>query len=183
MNGETGSERSELAFVTEDVKRQRRIAREIMADSEAVGRLLDSDTSALGTDEISFLKRLREQLQARAEDLSDNASDTASHDPRTRRASARAQAIPEPAPAVTAAPGYLPRRETEQREEPRGALDLARVVVVCYLMFLFAFMGYLFAKSHLMRVDVTGDIIEMLKVFLMPMAMLVLGFFFGASRR
>lgn len=70
------------------------------------------------------------------------------------------------------------------REAPRRApLDIARVVVVCYLLFLFAYLGYLFAKSQLLHVDVTGDITEMFKVFLLPLVMLVLGYYFGASRR
>ncbi|MFM2130684.1 MAG: hypothetical protein RL477_2230 [Pseudomonadota bacterium] len=183
MNGDSGSERADLAFLAEGVKRQRRIAREIMADSEAIGRLLDSDTSALGSDEVNFHKRMREQLLARAEDLNDNANDTAAREPRARRGAARA-----PAPEVAAsAPREAPAPQGPATQGPtterRGAEDLARVVVVCYLMFLFAFMGYLFAKSHLMRVDVTGDIIEMFKVFLLPTVMLVLGFFFGSSRR
>ncbi len=95
-----------------------------------------------------------------------------------------------PAPsAAQAAPGASPAQApaqsapSEPAQAPRGVLDLARIVVVAYLMFLFAFMGYLFAKSHLLNVDVSGEITDMLKVFVAPLLMLVLGFFFGAARR
>ena len=73
--------------------------------------------------------------------------------------------------------------EHARDERRRAPLDIARVVVVCYLMFLFAYLGYLFAKSQLRHVDVTGDIMEMFKVFLLPLVMLVLGYYFGAARR
>lgn len=70
-----------------------------------------------------------------------------------------------------------------RRGRGRGAMRIAWAVVVGYLMFLFAYLGYLFARSHLVRVDVTGDIIELVQVFLLPLVMLVLGYAFGASRR
>jgi len=149
--------------------RRRRIARELLTEAEAVGRLLDSNTAAIGTDETLFLKRLRSNLLARAEEvgqMNDFTDAPAATPPRGNETS--------PAPTtVQSAPG----------QAPRGALDLARVVIVSYLMFLFAFMGYLFAKSHLLRVDVSGEITDMLKVFVAPLLMLVLGFFFGSSRR
>ena len=94
-----------------------------------------------------------------------------------------------PAPAPRTSAGVSPAQArvqtpaTEPAQAPRGALDLARIVIVSYLMFLFAFMGYLFAKSHLLQVDVSGEITDMLKVFVAPLLMLVLGFFFGSSRR
>ncbi len=73
--------------------------------------------------------------------------------------------------------------EHGRRRRASGAVQIAWTVVVCYLLFLFAYLGYLFAKSHLLRVDVTADIVDMLKVFLVPVVMLVLGYALGASRR
>ncbi len=152
------------------VARRRRIARELLTEAEAVGRLLDSNTAAIGTDETLFLKRLRSNLLARAEELTQMTDSDEMPAP-----GATAQASAKPAP-VQSQPG-------EPAQAPRGVLDLARIVVVAYLMFLFAFMGYLFAKSHLLHVDVSGEITDMLKVFVAPLLMLVLGFFFGAARR
>lgn len=155
------------------IARRRRIARELLTEAEAVGRLLDSNTAAIGTDETLFLKRLRSNLLARAEELTQMTDRDETPAPSTAQATPGAS--PEQASAQTPA--------TEPAQAPRGALDLARIVVVAYLMFLFAFMGYLFAKSHLLRVDVSGEITDLLKVFVAPLLMLVLGFFFGTARR
>jgi hypothetical protein len=145
----------------EDTARRHRVARELLAEADAIAALLANNDAALGSEEVKFLSRLRDSLIARAGELCN--------------VQTAAPARPAPA-AAPAAPAQI-------SSESPGSLDLARTVVVCYLMFLFAFLGYLFAKSHLMRVDVTGDIVEMFKVFLLPTVMLVLGFFFGASRR
>ncbi len=149
------------AFASEDTARRHRVARELLAEADAIASLLANNDTALGSDEVKFLSRLRDSLIARAGDLCD--------------VQATMPTRPGTGTATSAAPAA--------GGDGTGGLDLARTVVVCYLMFLFAFLGYLFAKSHLMRVDVTGDIVEMFKVFLLPTVMLVLGFFFGASRR
>lgn len=70
-----------------------------------------------------------------------------------------------------------------RRRGNRGVVTLVSTVVVCYLLFLFAYLGYLFAKSATMDVDVSGEITDMLKVFLLPLVTLVLGYAFGALRR
>lgn len=72
------SPRQPFAFLVRDVKRQRAVARGLLDDAEAVTRLLASDTAALGSEEIAFLKRLRADLLAHARALGENASDTAS---------------------------------------------------------------------------------------------------------
>lgn len=167
--------------------RRLRIARDLLSEAEAIGRLLDNQTAALGTNEILFLKRLRSSLLAKAEELGQMTGEPL---PRPRAAPAptaefpRAEpaavpAQPPPSAAVSPAAAAAPSPE----RDGRGALDLARIVVVSYLMFLFAFMGYLFAKSHLMRVDVSGEISDLLKVFLVPLVVLLLGFYFGSTRR
>lgn len=66
-----------FAFLLRDVKRQRAVARGLLADADAVGRLLASDTAALGSDEIAFLERLRADLLAHARALGENANATA----------------------------------------------------------------------------------------------------------
>lgn len=153
----------------EDVSSRRRIGRELLAEAEAIAGLLASDTAALGSDEVKFLARLRDALIARASELNDiAATEPPARPPAPQRGSA-AMTESEPSPA--------------HKSKGRGAMDLARVVVVSYLMFLFAYMGYLFARSHLMQVDVTEDIVDMFKLFLLPLVVLVLGFAFGASRR
>ncbi len=168
----TDSPAASPATTGDAATRRRRITRELLTEAEAVGRLLDSNTAAIGTDETLFLKRLRSNLLARAEELGQmtDTDDAPAPAPRTSAGVSPAQArVQTPA--------------TEPAQAPRGALDLARIVIVSYLMFLFAFMGYLFAKSHLLQVDVSGEITDMLKVFVAPLLMLVLGFFFGSSRR
>lgn len=158
----------------DSVARRRRIARDLLTEAEAVGRLLESETSALGTNEILFLRRLRSSLLSKAEELTQMTDEPAP---------ARRRALPSAAePRMELRPVPEPSAAAENRSD-RGALEMARVVVVSYLMFLFAFMGYLFAKSHLLRVDVSGEISDMLKVFLVPLVLLLLGFFFGSSRR
>ena len=141
------------------------------------------DSGDIGYD-IRRQQRMARDLRSDAEDLSrligrDTAalgSEEIAHLHRLReRLGTRADELADEAARRGAAP--------QGKTPGRGGLGLARTVVVCYLMFLFAFMGYLFAKSHLMHVDVTSDIIEMLKVFLLPIVTLVLGFYFGASRR
>lgn len=155
------------ATPADDVLR-RRVGRELLAEAEAITALLSCDTAALGSNEVQFLSRLRDALISRAAELG-NIGAPAAPPPTAYR------------PADTGSPAMAPS-DPKPTDDKSGGLDLARIVLVSYLMFLFALMGYLFAKSHLMRVDVTGDIVEMLKVFLLPLVMLVLGFAFGARR-
>lgn len=73
--------------------------------------------------------------------------------------------------------------EHNRRRGDHAMMTIVWTVVVCYLLFLFAYLGYLFAKSILLHADVSGEITEMLKIFLLPVVTLVLGYALGASRR
>lgn len=74
-------------------------------------------------------------------------------------------------------------RARGRKDGSQGLVTIVWTMVVCYLLFLFAYLGYLFARSHMTSTDVTGEITEMLKVFLLPLVTLVLGYAFGAMRR
>lgn len=65
-----------FAFLKDDVKTQRRIAGELLADVDRLDRLLQSSTAALGTDEVAFLRALRIRLLAEARTLAENANAT-----------------------------------------------------------------------------------------------------------
>ena len=110
----TDSPAASPATTGDAATRRRRITRELLTEAEAVGRLLDSNTAAIGTDETLFLKRLRSNLLARAEELGQmtDTDDAPAPAPRTSAGVSPAQArVQTPA--------------TEPAQAPRGALDLA----------------------------------------------------------
>lgn len=74
---ENGDARSaSFSFLTDDLARQRDVARGLLVDVEALDRLLARDTAALGTDEVLFLRHLRGDLLSLARNLADNVTET-----------------------------------------------------------------------------------------------------------
>lgn len=76
MSEKGGAHTASFSFLTDDLARQRNVARGLLVDVEALDRLLARDTAALGTDEILFLRQLRGDLLSLARNLADNVTET-----------------------------------------------------------------------------------------------------------
>lgn len=60
---------------------------------------------------------------------------------------------------------------------------IARMIILFYILFILAFLLYLFARSFTLGIDVSDQVSELLKIAVLPVVTLMIGYYFGSSSR
>lgn len=60
---------------------------------------------------------------------------------------------------------------------------IARMIILFYIVFILAFLLYLFARSFALGMDVSDQVAELLKIAVLPIVTLMIGYYFGSTER